>query len=107
MSDEDVYSLVAYLNSLPPVRNVAPPTNVQFPVSLLMKSAPQPAGSVPEPDRGDKLKYGEYLVTLSGCANCHTPAEKGKPLKGMEYAEKGSPQVGPESFTIMPWLAFS
>lgn len=152
MSDEDVYSLVAYLNSLTPVRNVVPPTKVEFPVSLLMKSAPQPAGSVPEPDRGDKMKYGEYLVTLSGCANCHTPADKGKPRKGLrlaggemfrlpgglvaasanitpdpetgigrwseqdfldkfaqykEYAEKGSPQIGPESFTMMPWLAFS
>jgi hypothetical protein len=24
-----------------------------------------------------------------------------------EYAEKGSPQVGPASFTLMPWLMFS
>ena len=24
-----------------------------------------------------------------------------------EYAEKGSPQVGPESFTLMPWLNFA
>jgi hypothetical protein len=24
-----------------------------------------------------------------------------------EYAEKGSQQVGPESFTIMPWLNFA
>ena len=24
-----------------------------------------------------------------------------------DYAEKGSPQVGPEGFTLMPWLAFS
>lgn len=23
-----------------------------------------------------------------------------------EYVEKGSPQVGPESFTLMPWLNF-
>ncbi|MCU1233714.1 MAG: cytochrome c-related protein, partial [Candidatus Solibacter sp.] len=23
-----------------------------------------------------------------------------------EYAERGSPKVGPESFTIMPWLNF-
>jgi hypothetical protein len=24
-----------------------------------------------------------------------------------DYAEKGSPQVGPEGFTVMPWLGFS
>ena len=28
-------------------------------------------------------------------------------LQYKEYAEKGSPKVGPEAFTIMPWLNFS
>jgi mono/diheme cytochrome c family protein len=151
MSDEDVYSLVAYMNSLPPVRNPLPKTEVEFPVSILMKGAPQPVGSVPEPDGSDKVKYGEYLVTMAGCANCHTPAEKGEPKKGMrlagggvfhfpgmkvvsanitpdpetgigrwseqdfvdkfaqyrDYALSGSPKVGPEAFTVMPWLMFS
>ena len=41
MSDEDVYSLVAYLNSLAPVRNAVPPTKLKFPVSQLIKSAAQ------------------------------------------------------------------
>lgn len=151
MSDEDVYSLVAYLNTLTPVRNKVPRSRIAFPVSLLMKGAPQPAGHVAEPDRSDKVKYGEYLVTLAGCMVCHTPAKQGKPIQGLtlaggevfrfsgavvvsanitpdpetgigrwseadflnriyqykEYAEKGSPQVGPESFTIMPWLNFA
>jgi mono/diheme cytochrome c family protein len=151
MSDEDVYSLVAYLNSLPPVKNAVPKTEIEFPVSLLIKSAPQPAGSVPEPDRADKVKYGEYLVTMAGCPICHTPSDKGQPRKGMrlaggetfrfpgvvvvsanitpdpetgigrwseqdfldkfyqyrEYVESGAPKVAEESFTLMPWLAFS
>src|SRR4029079_16157101 len=79
MSDEDVYSLVAYMNSLTPVHNPLPKTEVQFPVSILMKSAPQPLGSVPEPDSSDKVKYGEYLVTMAGCQNCHTQAGQGEP----------------------------
>jgi hypothetical protein len=151
MSDEDVYSLVAYLNTLTPVRNPAPRSKIVFPVSMLMKGAPQPAGHVPEPDRSNKVKYGEYLVMMAGCMECHTPTKQGKPLQGMtlaggqefrfpgavvvsanitpdlqtgigrwceqdfldrfyqykEYAEKGSPQVGPESFTLMPWLNFA
>lgn len=151
MSDQDVYSLVAYLDTLAPVRNAVPRSKIVFPVSMLMKGAPQPAGHVPEPDRSNKVKYGEYLVTLAGCMECHTPAKQGKPVKGMtlaggqefrfpgavvvsanitpdletgigrwseqnfldrfyqykEYAEKGSPQVGPESFTLMPWLNFA
>jgi mono/diheme cytochrome c family protein len=140
MSDEDVYSLVAYLNSLPPVRNVVAPTKLKFPVSLLIKSAPQPVKqAVPPPDRSNRARYGEYLVTLGGCMECHTKSlsggEKFAVAPGVmvvsanispdvhtgtgrwgeqdfvdrfaqyrEYAEKGSPQVGPESFTLMPWL---
>jgi len=151
MSDEDVYSLVAYLNTITPVRNAIPRSKIAFPVSLLMKGAPQPAGHVAEPDRSNRVKYGEYLVTLAGCMGCHTPSKQGKPLKGLtlaggeqfrlpgmvvvsanitpdpqtgigrwseqdfldriyqykEYAEKGSPHVGPESFTLMPWLNFA
>jgi len=151
MSDEDVYAVVAYMNSLAPVRNPLPKTRIDFPVSLLMKSAPQPAGSVAAPNREDKLKYGEYLVTIGGCLVCHTKTERGQPIPGMrlaggeefrtpwgvvisanispdvetgigrwserqfidkfyeyrEYAETGSPAVGPEGFTLMPWLGLS
>jgi hypothetical protein len=67
MSDEDVYSLVAYMNTLAPVRNRVPRSKIDFPVSLMIKSAPRPAGHVLEPDRTNKLKYGEYLVTVAGC----------------------------------------
>lgn len=80
MSDEDVQSVVAYMNSLPPIRNPLPPTKLNFPVGLFIKFVPQPAGSVPPPDRGDKVKYGEYLVSLGGCGDCHTPIERGQPV---------------------------
>jgi mono/diheme cytochrome c family protein len=86
MSDDDVKSLVAYLNSLAPVKNPLPQTNVAFPVNLFMKNAPQPAGSVPPRDHSDKAKYGQYLVSLGGCGDCHTPMEKGQPLPGKELA---------------------
>jgi hypothetical protein len=151
MSDDDVMSLVAYLNTLPPVKHKVLRSQVDFPVSALIKSAPRPAGIVPPPDHGNRVKYGEYLVTMAGCAECHTQSEKGKPMPGRnlaggerfafpgvvvvsanitpdpqtgigrwsdrdfvekfqsyrEYAENGSPNVGPENFTIMPWLEFS
>ncbi|HTM50922.1 MAG TPA: cytochrome c [Bryobacteraceae bacterium] len=151
MSDEDVHALVAYLNSLPPVRNLLPRTELEFPVSLMIKTVPQPAGTVVAPPRSDRFKYGEYLATLAYCADCHTPVENGRPVLSKrlaggrefrtpwgnvvtgnitpdadtgigkwseqqflekvyqyrEYVEKGSPEVGPESFTLMPWLAFA
>ena len=149
MSDQDVQSLVAFLNTLPPVKHNVPRSQVDFPVSVLMKDEPRPAGHVPGPDRSNPARYGGYLANLSGCMECHTRSEKGKPAGPLlaggerfafpgtlvvsanitpdpqsgigrwseqdfierftqyrEYAEHGSPQVGPESFTLMPWLLF-
>jgi mono/diheme cytochrome c family protein len=86
MSDEDAYSLVAYLNSLPPVKNAISKSKIAFPVSLMIKSAPQPAGSVREPNRADRVKYGEYLTTLGGCIGCHTLEEHGQLAEGKHFA---------------------
>jgi mono/diheme cytochrome c family protein len=80
MSDEDVISLVAYLNTLTPVKHKVERSQVAFPVSVLMKSAPRPAGAVPPADRSDRAAYGGYLVNLAGCAGCHTESERGKPV---------------------------
>jgi mono/diheme cytochrome c family protein len=79
MSDEDVYALVAYLRTLPPVRNSLPETKLNFPASLLIKSVPAPLdGPVPPPDTSDPGRYGEYLVTIAGCLECHTQERNGK-----------------------------
>ena len=87
LSDEDVEAIVAYMNSLKPVRNALPQTKLDFPVSLMAKFAPKPVeGKVSAPDRSDKLAYGRYLVTIGDCAGCHTPKERGKDIEGKEYA---------------------
>ncbi len=87
MSDDDVESLVAYLNSLPAVRNEMPKTEVAFPVSMFVKSAPRPVeGKITAPKPGDGDRYGEYLVTLASCEECHTPMVRGEPDTSMRYA---------------------
>ena len=140
MSDEDVYSLVAYLGTLPAVKRRQPATQLDFPVGLMVKSAPKPVGSVPQPDLSTKVKKGAYLVSIAGCKGCHTPSLGGGEKFGIpglrvvsanispdtatgigrwseqdfvdrfalyrEYAEQGSPKVGPGAFTVMPWLNF-
>ena len=83
MSDDDVQALVAYLDTLPPVRNPLPRTSLKFPVSLMIKGVPQPAGPVPPPD---PAKRGEYLVTIGGCSECHTPEVRGQPVEGKSFA---------------------
>jgi mono/diheme cytochrome c family protein len=96
MSDEDVQSLVAFLNTLAPVKHAVPPSKLDFPVNLMIKGAPQPVGAVAAPDPSDRLKYGEYLVLVGGCAGCHTRAERGEPVAGMEFA-------GGEKFEAPAW----
>ena len=79
MSEDDVQSLVAYLNTLPPVRNSLPATKVDFPVALLVKGVPRPVTeAVKNPDRSNKQLYGEYLATLGSCETCHTQEERGQ-----------------------------
>lgn len=78
MSDEDVESLVAYINTLPPIRNPLPKTQINFPVSMLIKGSPAPVlKPVATPARTNPVVYGEYLVTVGVCEGCHTPFEKG------------------------------
>ncbi len=151
MSDEDVWSLVAYLDTLKPVKNALPRTRIDFPASMLMRAAPAPVRKVAAVDPRDRIRYGQYLATLGGCQGCHTPSEKGRPRPGMlfaggqrfrlpfatvvsanitpdpatgiggwteqafldhfyqysEYARNGPPKVGPDGFTLMPWLNLS
>jgi hypothetical protein len=86
MSDEDLASLVVYIRSLPPVRNALPPTEIIFPVKYLIRSVPQPVTEpVSSPDRGNHLKWGEYLITIASCNECHTPRARGAAKPGLEY----------------------
>lgn len=94
MSDEDVYSLIAYMNSLPAVRNPVPKTELDFPVGLMIKGAPKPSGAVAAPDRSNKLKYGEYLATLGACGECHTQAERGELKMDKAFAGGHEFQIG-------------
>jgi hypothetical protein len=88
MSDEDLASIIVYLQSLPPVRKQLPATDLIFPVNYLIRNVPRPLdASVPEPDVSTPEKRGRYLVTMAGCEDCHTPKDtQGQPLPGMDFA---------------------
>ncbi len=70
MSDSDVSALVAYLRTLTPRKNQLPRT--ELPPGFPLPPSP-PARSVPHPARANRVKFGEYLVTVAACADCHTP----------------------------------
>jgi len=40
-------------------------------------SAPTPAPSAPTVTQADQVKRGEYLVSISGCNDCHSPKKMG------------------------------
>jgi mono/diheme cytochrome c family protein len=87
MPDEDLASVIVFLRSLPPVHHPLPKTEIIFPVKYLIRSVPQPiTAPVPAPDVSDPVKRGNLLVTMAGCKDCHTPADKGEPLPNMELA---------------------
>ena len=87
LTQEDLHSIVAYIRSLAPIENAVEESSLNFPLNLIVKTIP-PEKYIPthEIDKADKLKYGEYLTKIAGCADCHTPQEKGEPLPGMYFA---------------------
>lgn len=86
LSDEDVESVVAYLRTIPAKNHKQPATKIRFPMSLIVRLIPKPVGSVPAVDRNDRAAYGKYLVGIAGCQFCHTPFEKGQPVKEKLFA---------------------
>jgi len=87
MSDEDLASIVVFLRSLAPVRNVVPATEIIFPVKYLIRNVPQPiTATVAAPDSSTPEKRGAYLVEIAGCADCHTPVKNGTPIAGMDFS---------------------
>jgi len=88
LSDEDLASIIVYLRSLPAVHKQQPTTELIFPVNYLIRNVPQPLEApVEAPDLSTPEKRGKYLVTISGCTDCHTPQDAhGEPLPGEDFA---------------------
>jgi mono/diheme cytochrome c family protein len=88
MSDEDVEALVAYLRSIPAIRNPLAKTRLDFPVNVFIRLMPEPLEkAVTAPARSDTVAYGRYLTTVAGCVDCHTPTDENRePLPGKLFA---------------------
>ncbi len=86
MSDEDVQALVAFIRTLPPIRNPLPTSKVMFPVNLFIKFMPKVVESVPSIPRSDTKKYGAYLAKINGCYFCHTPFESNQTVEAKAFS---------------------
>ena len=80
MNDDDLGSVIAFLEAAPPVDRELPATRFGFAGRALLAAgklnilvAPkthfQPGGVVIRP--APSVKYGRYLATISGCHGCH------------------------------------
>jgi hypothetical protein len=83
---EDLYSIIAYLRTLKPIDSTVPPRKLLIPPSQF---GPLPQNDITQnvkPDSSDKVKYGEYLITMASCGDCHTPRTPQGPDFSKAYA---------------------
>jgi len=111
MAKEDLLSIIAYIRTLKPIRNKIPARQLMVPIAM---AYPGPAlqssidGNV-RPPESDKVKYGEYLVTMADCGTCHSPLTPQGPdmtrmfaggyMFNMETFKVVSPNITPDSTT--------
>ncbi|MBM3528915.1 MAG: cytochrome c [Alphaproteobacteria bacterium] len=77
LTPSDADALVAYMQSLKPVKN-----KVKDPVykaQMSMHRWPGTEKPATAADLRDKVKLGHYMVAIGHCMECHTPMVKGQP----------------------------
>jgi len=101
LSDVDVKAIVAYLRTVPAIKNPVERIGAQRSATSL-----DPVSAVAEIDPTNKLARGRYLaVTVSHCFQCHTPRINGLPdLKrlgagGNTYTARGGGTVVASNIT--------
>jgi mono/diheme cytochrome c family protein len=99
MSDADVKAIVSYLRTVPAVRNTVEKSTYKFP--LPPTYGPQVV-SVAEPPHDDKVKWGEYLVTIGHCMACHSPIVNGGPDIVHQMGAGGQKIPGPWGIAVTP-----
>lgn len=101
MSDADVQALVAYLRSQPATGGPSPDNRFNVLGAIFtnlsdFRTAQPPAGHVTAPQPGTPA-YGEYLVNILGCRDCH-----GDQLQGKVETGQPGPPPGPNLTQIVP-----
>lgn len=86
MDREDIYSIIAYLRTLPPVKNEIPDGEPDFPMNFILNTLPTPAHPQPKPSESDQLAYGAYLTNASACIECHTNVDKGQIIPELAFS---------------------
>jgi mono/diheme cytochrome c family protein len=87
LSERDLHALVGYMRSLEPRASEVPERELRFPMKLIIRMMPSPAGPYPAaPDPNGSVEYGRYLVSAASCGDCHSPMDRGQPQPGRELS---------------------
>jgi mono/diheme cytochrome c family protein len=88
LSERDLDSIVAYVRSLEPLPDEVPKRELHFPMNLIIRMMPSPAGPYPSaPEHSSTVDYGRYLVNAASCGDCHSPMDdRGQPIPGRQFA---------------------
>jgi len=113
MSDEDIYSIIAFLRSERPLVQASqqepPDCQPSFLVKMLsnfvFKPYPMPEQEIIAPDTTDLVTHGEYLVNARlGCFACHSADFKTvndlEPKKSVGYLAGGNPMLNYEGEVV-------
>lgn len=95
LADEDIYSIIAYIKTLPSLESLHPSSTSDFPMSVIINTIPGEQEKLPLPSDKSSAEYGKYVATAAGCAECHTRVEKGQVIPELMFS-------GGRDFTL-PW----
>jgi mono/diheme cytochrome c family protein len=84
MYKEDMYSIIAYLRTLPSIKNDVPKRSLEFPLNFIVNTVPKKATLPPAPDTNN-LSYGRYLVSIANCVECHSKMGINGVVSGTEF----------------------
>jgi mono/diheme cytochrome c family protein len=82
MDKEDIYSVIAWLRTLPSVEKDVRASEADFPMNFIINTMPSKATFANRPAETNTAAYGKYLVSAAACEGCHTRKVDGKDVGG-------------------------
>jgi len=101
MDPEDIYSIIAYLRTIPSIESHPEPSEADFPMSFIQHLLPEKIEQGKRPIQADTKEYGKYMATSAGCMECHTNQDKGEYI-GPFFAGGFRFNLGNGTFVVSP-----
>ncbi len=86
MDPEDIYSIIAYIRTLPTIHNEVKPSIAEFPMNIIMNTIPVKATPGKRPEPSNIRAYGAYMVNATGCIECHTKDKHGQIIPELAFS---------------------